>query len=170
MTLSSPLRLATPLAVFAGGAAGLAAQMLGPGWLAPLPGATVAETGALSRLARRLQRNPNDPELHLRTAEAYFSRGAQDDARRVRRHLERAVQLDPEMDGQVETEIRRFRPGVQPTARTAAPRRVDDLIRESLPLIGVPASDDGPAPPPPGGGWKAASTWWYSPRCSSTCR
>jgi hypothetical protein len=86
----------------------------------------------LEELADQLAQKPNAPQLHLETARAYFTRGAQGDAIRVRRHLERAVQLSPGMEEAANQLLQDTPPGVTGAPIDPAERLLDERIQASL--------------------------------------
>lgn len=97
--------------------------------------ASDTDSQALERLAGQLRASPNRVDTHLEVARAYFRRGAQDDAQRVRRHLRRATELDPERDTDASEVVNLEQPGERSQPRSAREREVDDRIRAAIPVI-----------------------------------
>lgn len=98
---------------------------------------------ALEPLAAELARRPNLPRLHLDVARAYFQRGAQGDALRVRRHLDRAVQLSPGLADEAREMLQNERPGVRTALLDPEERLLDDQIQASLAATPSPADPHG---------------------------
>jgi hypothetical protein len=94
-----------------------------------------ASSKALERLSNELRARPNRPQTHLEVARAYFRRGAQDDAGRVRRHLGRATELNPSLDDDATRLLQEEEPGDRESARTRREREVDERIRAAVPVI-----------------------------------
>jgi hypothetical protein len=95
----------------------------------------------LRRLADELTVRPNEPRIHLKVAASYFTRGAQDDARRVRRHVQRAVDLDPDQEQKAANMLGTLRSGRREVQRSSEERLVDGQIRAAIPS-GNASQDD----------------------------
>ena len=77
--------------------------------------------------------NPNSAKNHFEVAKAYFQRGAEGDAQRVNRHMRRAIELAPTLEGDVQSFLNTARAGFRTEPRTNEERVLDDQIQASFP-------------------------------------
>lgn len=102
------------------------------------PGDDPATLAAVARRVKTatddLLANPNVPSKHLALAEALLQRGALDDARRVRRHIERALALDSDLEDEAAAMMRRA-----PVTARSIPLDGEELALDRRAAATIPA-------------------------------
>ena len=88
----------------------------------------------LEKAADKLMVNPNSAKNHFEVAKAYFQRGAEGDAQRVNRHMRRAIELAPTLEGDVQSFLNSASSGFRTEPRTNEERVLDDQIQSTFPV------------------------------------